>query len=154
MAVAAGVAAIGALVTWGSFYLPTGGGYAQVGPGVVPRIVGIVLLLLGALLAREAFTGGFAGVDEAAEEKLPMDWAAFAWVGGAIVLYGLAVERAGFIPASIALFVLVARGFHSRRWLFNIGVGAVLAVLIFTVFNYGLGLTLPAGPLKPFLAPS
>jgi len=51
----------------GAWELPAGGGYAQVGPGVVPRIVGGALLLLGAMLLREALTGGFRGVDEEAE---------------------------------------------------------------------------------------
>jgi putative tricarboxylic transport membrane protein len=151
VAVAAGVLGIGALVLWGSFYLPTGGGYAQVGPGVVPRGVGIVLVLLGALLAREAFTGGFRGVDEEAERHLPMDWPAFAWVSAGILVYGVCVEPAGFILASTALFVLVARGFKSLRWWLNIVTGVVLASLVFAVFNYGLGLTLPAGVLKAVL---
>ena len=151
VAVAAGVLGIGALVLGGSFYLPTGGGYAQVGPGVVPRAVGIALLLLGALLAREAFTGGFRGVDEEAERHLPMDWPAFAWVSVGILVYGVCVEPAGFILASTALFVLVARGFKSLRWGLNIVTGVVLASLVFAVFNYGLGLTLPAGVLKAVL---
>ena len=47
--------------------------------------------------------------------------------------------------------MLVARGFGSRRWLLNALTGVVLAVLIFAVFNYGLGLTLPAGVLKGLL---
>lgn len=148
VALAAGVVVLGALVTWGSFYLPTGGGYAQVGPGVVPRIVGIVTLLLGTLLVREAFTGGFRGVDEAQEAKSPMDWMSFAWVSAGIIGYGLLIEHAGFILASILLFVLVARGFSSRRWLLNVATGAILAAVVFAIFNYGLGLTLPAGILK------
>ena len=151
VAVAAGVLAIGAGVLWGSFHLPTGGGYAQVGPGVVPRGVGILILVVGAFLMREAFTGGFRGVDEEAEVHLPMDWVAFAWVSGGIILYGLLVERLGFIFASIILFVMVARSFNSRRWLLNTAVGLALAVLIFALFNYGLGLTLPPGVLKPLL---
>jgi putative tricarboxylic transport membrane protein len=149
--VAAGVTVIGALVLWGSFYLPTGGGYAQVGPGVVPRIVGTLTLFLGALLLREAFTGGFRGVDEEAEIHLPMDWIAFAWVSGGIIGYGLLIELAGFILASTVLFVLVARGFSSRRWLLNAVTGVILAVLVYAIFNYGLGLTLPAGVLKGLL---
>ena len=148
LAVAAGIVVLGGLVTWGSFYLPTGGGYAQVGPGVVPRIVGIVSLLLGALLVREAFTGGFRGVDEEAESKTPMDWVSFAWVSSGLIGYGLLIEHAGFIFASILLFVLVARGFASRRWLLNVATGAILAAVVFAIFNYGLGLTLPAGILK------
>ncbi len=148
LAVAAGVAVLGALVTWGSFYLPTGGGYAQVGPGVVPRMVGIVTILLGALLVREAFTGGFRGVDEEAEAQMPMDWVSFAWVSAGLISYGLLIQTAGFILASILLFVLVARGFSSRRWLLNVATGAILAAVVFAIFNYGLGLTLPAGILK------
>ena len=151
LAVAAGVAALGAVVLWGSFHLPTGGGYAQVGPGVVPRIVGVGLLLVGALLVREALAGGFRGLDEAEERRLGMDWAAFAWITAGIIAYGLAIVRAGFVLSSIALFVLVARGFGSRRWLMNTVIGALLASAIFALFNSGLGLTLPAGVLAPLL---
>jgi putative tricarboxylic transport membrane protein len=148
LAVAAGVLAIGAFVLGGSFFMPTGGGYAQVGPGVVPRVVGILLLLLAALLAREALTGGFRGVDEAAERAQPMDWRAFAWVSAGILVYGIFVERAGFIISSTVLFILVARGFGSRRWLPNALIGLALAALIFAIFNYGLGLTLPPGVFR------
>ena len=151
MAVAGGVLAIGLAVLGGSFYLPTGGGYAQVGPGVVPRVVGVGLMLLGVILLREAFGGGFSGVDEEAEAKLPMDWVAFAWVSAGIIGYGLLVEPAGFVIASTLLFVLVARGFNSRRWLLNAVTGLVLAIIVFAIFNYGLGLTLPAGVLAPLL---
>ena len=151
MAVAGGVLAIGALILGGSFYLPTGGGYAQVGPGVVPRVVGVGLMLLGVILLREAFGGGFSGVDEEAEAKLPMDWVAFAWVSAGIIGYGLLVEPAGFVIASTLLFVLVARGFNSRRWLLNAVTGLVLAIIVFAIFNYGLGLTLPAGVIAPLL---
>jgi putative tricarboxylic transport membrane protein len=151
VAVAAGVVAIGALVFGGSFFLPTGGGYAQVGPGLVPRVVGIGLLLLGGFLVREAFTGGFRGVDEEAEIHLPMDWIAFGWVSAGIIAYGLLVETLGFIIASTVLFVMVARGFNSRRWLMNAITGLVLASVVFALFNYGLGLSLPAGALKAVL---
>ncbi len=126
VAVALGVTAIGVAVLAGSFFLPTGGGYAQVGPGMVPRIVGAFALALGLLLLRECFTGGFRGVDEAAEAR--------------------PTGPAGFVLASTLLFVMVARGFASRRWLGNAIVGLVLAVIVFAVFNYGLGLTLPRGP--------
>jgi putative tricarboxylic transport membrane protein len=146
-----GVLALGGFVLVGAWELPAGGGYAQVGPGVVPRIVGAVLLLLGAMLLREALTGGFRGVDEEAEVHLPMDWVAFAWVSGGILAYGFLVERAGFLIASTLLFIAVARGFASRRWLSNALVGLAVAAFIFAVFNYALGLQLPAGILKGVL---
>ena len=151
LAVASGVVAIGVLILWGSFYLPTGGGYAQVGPGMVPRFVGAIFIVLGGFLVREVFTGGFRGVDEEAEKHLPMDWAAFAWVSGGIIAYGLLVERLGFILASIVLYLMVARSFGSRRWVLNIIVGAGLAIFIFVTFNYGLGLNLPMGVFQTLL---
>ncbi len=80
-----------------------------------------------------------------------MNWAAFAWITGGIILYGLLVERAGFLIASTLLFVLVARGFASRRWLLNAVIGLAVAAFIFAVFNYGLGLQLPAGVLHGIL---
>jgi putative tricarboxylic transport membrane protein len=151
IALSLGVLALGGFVLVGAWELPAGGGYAQVGPGVVPRIVGAVLLLLGAMLLREALTGGFRGVDEEAEVHLPMDWVAFAWVSGGILAYGFLVERAGFLIASTLLFIAVARGFASRRWLSNALVGLAVASFIFAVFNYALGLQLPAGILKGVL---
>lgn len=154
LAVAAGVVATGALILWGSYHLPTGGGYAQVGPGMVPRIVGAGLLVLGALLAREAWSGGFRGLDEAEERGLGMDWAAFAWISGGLIAYGLLVEGLGFILASDIVFVMVARGFGSRRWRSNVVIGALLGAAIFALFNYGLGLTLPPGVLRPILPAS
>lgn len=148
LAVAAGVVTVGALMLWGSFHLPTGGGYAQVGPGVVPRIVAGGIILLGAWLLYEAMSGGFREVDEEAEARMPMHWASFAWVSGGLVAYGLLIERLGFIFSSIVLFLLVARGFGSRRWLLNTVSATVLAVVIYAIFTYGLGLTLPPGILK------
>jgi len=152
LAVAAGVVAIGAFVLGGSFYLPTGGGYAQVGPGVVPRIVGALLIVAGILLVREALTGGFRGVDEAAETHLPMHWGYFAWASGGIVAYGLVIEHLGFILSSTILFVMVARAFQSRRWALNVATGFVLAAAIYAIFRYGLGLMLPAGIFRGLLA--
>ncbi|APV51749.1 hypothetical protein BWI17_19910 [Betaproteobacteria bacterium GR16-43] len=151
LALSIGILAIGILILGGSFFLPAGGGYAQVGPGVVPKFVGVGLILLGAGLLREALTGGYRGVDEEAEKHLPMDWRAFAWVSGGIIIYGLLVESAGFVIASTILYVGVARSFGSRRWILNGVVGVLLAAFVFGIFNYGLGLTLPPGVLKPLL---
>jgi putative tricarboxylic transport membrane protein len=152
LALGAGIVALGAFILIGSYNLPTGGGYAQVGPGVVPRIVGVVMLLLGALLLREALTGGFRAVDEAEERRLGMGWASFAWITAGLFAYGALIDGLGFIVSSVLLFMAVAAAFGSRRWALNAATGTVLAVAIYAIFNYGLGLTLPAGILRPLLA--
>ena len=151
MAVSLGVAAIGVFFFAGSFYIPDAAGYSTVGPALIPRVVGGVLIFLGGFLVYEVLRGGFRNHDEASERALPMDWGAFAWVSGGLIIYGLLIERAGFIVSSVVLFVCVARSFGSRRWAVNAVVALVLAVAIFAAFNYGLGLNLPKGILEGVL---
>lgn len=151
LAVSLGVIALGAWFFAGAQMIPDAGGYSTVGPAAVPRVVGGVLLLLGALLVREVLRGGFRNHDEAAERALPMNWTAFAWLSGGLLVYGLTIEHIGFVPASVLLFVAAAAGFDSKRWVLNAAVALVLSAAIFALFNYGLGLNLPKGFLKGVL---
>ncbi|MDX2219386.1 MAG: tripartite tricarboxylate transporter TctB family protein [Burkholderiales bacterium] len=144
-----GVIVIGALVLGGAFQIPDAGGYSTVGPGAVPKVVGAALLLLGAFLVYEVlWLKGFRNHDEEAERALPMNWTAFAWISGGLIVYGLTIEHLGFVPSSVLLFMATAAGFNSKRWLSNAVIALVLASAIFAMFNYGLGLNLPKGFLK------
>lgn len=144
-----GVIALGAAVLGGAFQIPDAAGYSTVGPAAVPKAVGAALLLLGAFLVYEVvWLKGFRNHDEEAERALPMNWTAFAWISGGLILYGLTIEHLGFVPSSVLLFMATAAGFNSRRWLSNAIIALVLATAIFALFNYGLGLNLPKGFLK------
>ena len=151
LAVALGVAALGIAILAGAWFIPDAAGYSTVGPAAIPRLVGVGLLIAAAALLWEVLRGGFRHHDEAAEQALPTDWAAFIWISVAILTYGLLIERAGFIVSSILLYVLTAVGFGSRRWLLNAGIGAVIAVVIYVAFQRGLGLSLPPGIFKGLL---
>ncbi len=50
-----------------------------------------------------------------------------------------------------ALFVCVARGFGSKRWLRDLAIGLVLGLLVFLFFVRFLNVNLPAGWLSPIL---
>ncbi|HEX6316270.1 MAG TPA: tripartite tricarboxylate transporter substrate-binding protein, partial [Gemmatimonadaceae bacterium] len=68
-----------------------------------------------------------------------------------LVLAGLTVQAvllrpAGFIAASVGMFVLVARAFGSPRPLRDVVIGLAFAVAVFLTFARGLGINLPAGP--------
>jgi putative tricarboxylic transport membrane protein len=151
LTVAVGSCGIGLFFLIGASFIPDAAGYSTVGPTLVPRIVGAVLALLGALLAWEVWRGGFRNHDEAAERALPFDWPAFAMLTAGIIGYGLLIERAGFIIASVYLFLTTAAAFGSRRWVLNGVIALVLAAIIFGLFNYGLGLNLPKGILEGVL---
>lgn len=139
------VLALGAFMLVTIADVPASAGYSGIGPGAVPRLVGVVLVGLGALLLLEAWRSGFKGLDEAAERALGFDTGGFLRVSAGILLFGLLIERTGFIVASALLFVAVARGFGSRRWLRDAIIGLVLAGAVFALFDLGLGLTLPRG---------
>lgn len=149
LAVAAGVLVLGILMALGTMQLPEATGYAKVGPRLVPAIVSGGLMLLGTLLIKEAWFGGFRDVDEEAQSGNPTEWKAFGWISAAMIVNGLLMVPAGFVIAGTIMFLMAARGFGSVRWLQNTLVGLVLAAITYAFFNYGLGLNLPAG-LLPF----
>jgi putative tricarboxylic transport membrane protein len=151
LAVAFGVLAIGLFFFVGSFWIPDAAGYSTVGPKQVPRVVGAGLMLLSLLLAWEVWRGGFRQHDEDAEAALPMDWRAFAWLSAGLIVYGLTIERGGFIIASVLLFLATTRAFYSARWLLNLCVAILLSAIVFAIFKFGLGLNLPEGVLQGVL---
>ncbi|HYN63683.1 MAG TPA: tripartite tricarboxylate transporter TctB family protein, partial [Candidatus Limnocylindrales bacterium] len=76
------------------------------------------------------------------------DWMAFFVISAGVILHMVLIGWAGFIIASILLFVLVARGFGSRKPVRDLIIAVILAVTVYFLFTAGLGLNLPAGPFK------
>jgi putative tricarboxylic transport membrane protein len=121
--------------------------YAAIGPKLFPNLVAAGLIVIGALVLREAFFGHVAH-----ERGFELDWGAPALISAGLVAQMLLVERIGWIPATAILFVAVARAFLSRRPVLDAAIGLALTSLAFVVFNWGLGLSLPTGSLiEPLL---
>ena len=51
----------------------------------------------------------------------------------------------GFVVAGAALFACAASGSGSRRWVRDVFAGFALSAVVYTLFVYGLGVSLPAG---------
>lgn len=121
-------------------------GYSQVGPRLFPYIIGTGLTVCGAVLGWHAMSGGWRDVplDQSGHEA-PV-WMAFAIISVGIVLHMVLIGWAGFIIASTLLFLLIARGFGSRRAVRDAAVGLALAVAAYFLFTRALGLRLPPGP--------
>jgi putative tricarboxylic transport membrane protein len=100
---------------------------------------------MGALTVILAWRGKF-------ELRDPLNLPGFVWlVAGLCAQIALLYGGVGFILGSAVLFALAARAFGQRTLLLNLGVGLVLATVLFMLFRYGLGLSLPAGPLERFI---
>jgi putative tricarboxylic transport membrane protein len=140
--------AIGAFVVIQTQSIAETQGFSQVGPRLFPNLIGSGLTLCGAWLGWQALTGGWRNVPDDEGEHAAPDWMAFAIVSAGVILHMVLIGWAGFIIASALLFVLVARGFGSKRPVRDVIVAVVLAILVYFLFTAGLGLNLPAGPFK------
>lgn len=154
LAISVGVLLLGVGATVVAWSLPETGGYARVGPNVVPKIVSAGLVLLGFWLLAETLTGGYrsrVSDDPAERGEHPFLARAFFWVSAGLVAQMALIGNAGFVIAGGVLFACVARGFGSTRWLRDSVSGLLLALLVFLFFVRFLNVNLPAGWLKPIL---
>lgn len=138
--------ALGSFVVFETRSIAETQGYAQIGPRLFPYIIGVGLTLCGAVLGWHALTGGWRNIPLDQEGHGAPDWSAFFIISAGIVLHMVVIGWAGFIIASTLLFVLIARGFGSRRLVRDALIAVALAAVVFFVFTSGLGLKLPSGP--------
>jgi putative tricarboxylic transport membrane protein len=142
------VMALGGFVVFDSVTGLTGPGYAQVGPGVFPLIVGAALLLAGLGLLVQGMRGHWRVVwaeRDASAAAAPLR--NIMLVAAALALNVVLFAPLGFIVASAVLFACVSAAFGSRRFVLDAALGIVFGATIYLVFVHGLGLYLPAGDL-------
>jgi len=148
VALSLGIVALGLGVAAVTATLPSEGGYAGIGPNFIPAVVAAGIIVLGAWLAFEAFSGGW--------RKAPAHDAAFApapflWVSAGLFAHMVLIGWAGFVVAGTALFACVARGFGSRRVARDVAIALVFSLAIYFFFVQLLNVNLPAGWLAPVL---
>lgn len=127
-----------AIVIWQGFQVRASFGSQAVGPQMAPFAVGAFLAVLGALTIREGWRGE-------APPRESDQFAGVAWIAGGLLAMILMIKTVGFVPACAVLFAATARAFGSTRPLADLGVGAILALVIFLFFVKLLGLSLPSG---------
>lgn len=141
LVIAAGLALFGAVIVADASRLADFGGYSGVGPGTVPRVVGVGLILLAVWTVIAALRGDFP--ERPRQQPVPVLWI-IAGLAAQLVLLNLA----GFSIATGVLFAFTARAFGQRNLPLALGVGIALSFLVWMVFSQLLLLSLPAGPLE------
>jgi hypothetical protein len=112
---------------------------ARMGPGYFPRILGILLIALGSILALRALK-----LNGAPLPSWP--WRPTVVVLAAVVAFGLLVTHVGVVLATIALIVASSAASHEFRPKESLIAGVLLATLAVGVFVLGLKLQLPIWP--------
>jgi len=149
--VGAGVLVVGLGLGVGATMIPGDAGYAGVGPNFLPWLVAGFLTLCGALLVREAMTGGFRDVDapEGAEHG---HWPGFVWVSVGLLANAALITTIGFILSCALCFVLAVQGFDAaegrprsslRAWLVSAAIGIAIAAPVYWMFTQLLAINLP-----------
>ena len=137
-------AAIGGIcaISIGAFAIWEGAGYTvgtarQMGPGYFPVVLGGMLVGLGLLLVLQ----GLLGRAEPAERS---DLRALAVIVAAIAAFALLVDRAGLVPAVLALVVIGSGAAGPLRPVPVLLLAVTMSALSYLVFSVLLGLPLPA----------
>ena len=120
-----------------SSYAP--GTASRMGPGYMPRALGVLLLVFGAALSLRGFR--------------PSHEAASAWrvrpliiVLASVAAFSFIARWTGAIAATIALVFIASLASSEFRWKEALAVGAILGVVSVIVFVYALGVPLPVWP--------
>jgi hypothetical protein len=131
--IATGIAAIAIATKY------TLGTAARMGPGYFPRILGILMIVLGAILALRSL--------RVSGPPLPgWKWRPVLVTLGSVVMFGLIVNHAGLVVSTILLIVLASAASHEFRPREAVISGIVLSALAVGVFVIGLKLQIGIWP--------
>jgi hypothetical protein len=114
---------------------------ARMGPGYFPRILGILLILFGAILIVRSLITHNAGTPISIGSFKPL-----LIVLGSVVVFGIVVNWLGLILSSVLLIVLSSSASPEFRWKEALISGLVLAAGSYAAFVYGLGLQFTVWP--------
>jgi hypothetical protein len=125
-----------AIVLGSSYPLGTA---ARMGPGYFPRLLGILLIALGAALSLVALRGQ--------GPPLPgWKWRPISIVLLSVVAFGLVLTHAGLVLSTIGLIVVASIASREFRFRESLISAVLLAALSVGVFVIGLKLQLPIWP--------
>lgn len=107
----------------------------RMGPGYVPHMLAYIMMSLGGIITVVALL-------TASEPAEAPKWKPITMVTIGIVCFALLFERAGLLPALVALVLIASLGGSEFKLTEVIGNMIALAVLCILVFKIGLGMNI------------
>lgn len=141
LVIAAGLAALAALIAWDASRIAVAQAYVFVGPKAFPYAIAFGLFLLAIATGIEALRGD-------TPERMPEETAPVLWILGGLAGQIALIGFAGFSIATGVLFAATARGFGRGRFYLTFPIGVAISLALWVMFAKGLDLSLPAGPLE------
>jgi putative tricarboxylic transport membrane protein len=150
-AVGGGVLLIALALAAGAVTIPAAAGYGGVGPNFLPWLMAAALAVCGAMIIREARTGGFRNMDEPSGDERPY-WPAFAWVSAGLLANAALITTIGFIFSCTLCYVLAVQGLRQAGGqaahrpgviAADVVTGLTLSAPVFWMFTQFLAINLP-----------
>lgn len=138
------LAITGVLIAWSTSQMRVPPMHAKVGPQIFPYFAAAALIVAGACFVAQALRNS---PDKLAADTAGTEWLSLGVIVAGFVLQILLITTLGFILSSTMLFVAVAIGFGSRRYLRDVIVALLLSSAAYFTFTRLLDLQLPAGVL-------
>lgn len=112
----------------------------RMGPGYIPRLLLMALLGLGLVIAIRGVT-----IEDADEGGWA--WRPLIVIPGAMLLFGLTIERFGLVIATLAVVLASSFAWSRFRITETLAVATGLALFAVAVFVWGLRLNIPVWPI-------
>ncbi|MEP6824233.1 MAG: tripartite tricarboxylate transporter TctB family protein [Ramlibacter sp.] len=149
-AVGAGVLLVGLALAAGAVSIHSAAGYGGVGPNFLPWLVAVALTVCGAVIIREARTGGFRELDPPTGSERAY-WPGLAWVSAGLLANAALITTIGFILSCTLCYVLAVQGLRraggqdvgARTLAVDVAVGAAISAPVFWMFTKFLAINLP-----------
>ena len=112
------------------------GSALRMGPGYFPRVLAGILMAFGVFVLIRSIL-------KVEKVKGKWGWKPLAFITIALVAFGWTMEKLGFIPALVVMFILSTLGGHEFRWKEVAILTVVMSAFAVGVFIYGIGLPYP-----------
>ncbi|WP_308405512.1 tripartite tricarboxylate transporter TctB family protein [Streptomyces tardus] len=148
------VATFGAIAVWGAFTIQAPPNTDPPGPGVVPGVVGTLLLVVAGWMAASnvrsarALRGSGRTQLPGHAPAPPTDWPPVLLIVGTLAVHVALLETLGWLLAGSLLFWGVAYAFGARSYARDALVAVSMSAAVQVGFSLGLGLSLPGGVLE------
>jgi Tripartite tricarboxylate transporter TctB family len=133
--------AFGVVFAVGAAYYPMGASMNP-GAGLFPLALGLLLAFLGAIVMFKSLTIETEGGDPIGAAA----WRPLFSIVGAVVVFGLGIDRLGFVLTVPLVIIVASLGGRRLRWPATLLNAAALTLIAWLVFIVGLKLTLPLWP--------
>ncbi len=117
---------------------------ARMGPAYFPTMLGIVLSLLGAVVALRGLLSK--SKNDADSQIEPYHWRVIILILGAVLLFSLCLPYLGLMFSLAVMVATAALADKTSRLKETLILIVVLDVLAYVIFVYGIGLLVPVWP--------